>query len=397
VKAGVLDAVGRFARVVSDAKETVDVLAVLADALVKHVCPDGVAVYSLAADGGLHLAAARGIGEGAPTVVDMEEVGHLGVRLQKELPRVAAHVTRPLVAGGNLFGCAAMLFASDVAGEQASVADVFLDLAAISLGTAAHVAQLERQYDELRQQQEMLVRTEKLRALGQMAAGVSHDLKNILNPLSLHIQVVLRALDRDNKETAKESAVEMKQVLQRGLQTLERLRGFSRQSNEAKEELVALDALAREAMAIGKSRAASAGGRVPRVVEELSSPPPVSAVSGDVVSALVNLVVNAIDAMASAPGTITLRSGTCDVGSWIEVGDSGPGMPAEVAKRVFEPFFTTKGAEGTGLGLAMVYATMQRHGGTASVQTSPGNGTIFRLTFPAQGHASMAPDRQASS
>jgi signal transduction histidine kinase len=378
-----IDAVGRFARVVSDAKATVDVLGVLANALVEHVCRDGVAIYSVASDGRLHLAAARGIGDGACAAVDVEEVGHLGARLQKELCGITHHVTRPLVAGGNLFGCVALLSAAEVAPERVPVADVFIDLASVALETAAHVAQLERQYDELREQQDMLVRTEKLRALGQMAAGVSHDLKNILNPLSLHVQVVIRAIDRDNKVDAKESALEMKQVLQRGVQTLERLREFSRQSSEAKTELIDLDALAREAMAIGKSRAASAGGRLPSVVEELTSPPAVRAVSGEVVSALVNLIVNAIDAMASQPGTITLRSGVSDDGSWIEVADTGPGMPPDVAKRVFEPFFTTKGAEGTGLGLAMVYATMQRHGGTASVQTSLGHGTIFRLTFPA--------------
>src|SRR5690606_8567635 len=134
----------------------------------------------------------------------------------------------------------------------------------------SHLDQLERQFAELRAQQAMLARTEKLRARGQMAAGISHDLKNLLNPLSLHIQVLGQALDRGRVEDRKESVTEMKEVLKRGVQTLERLRDFSRQEKEAKSELVELDRLAREAVAIGKSRSASTGGRVLRVKEELN-------------------------------------------------------------------------------------------------------------------------------
>ena len=108
------------------------------------------------------------------------------------------------------------------------------------------------------------------------------------------------------------------------------------------------------------------------------------AVSGEILSALVNLFVNAVDAGAS---TITLRSGEDDGGSWIAISDDGPGMPPDVAKRVFEPFFTTKGAEGTGLGLSMVYASMQRHGGKVQLDTAEGQGTTFKLWFVAPGSA----------
>jgi len=287
------------------------------------------------------------------------------------------------------------------------VGEGLIDLAALALENDAHVAQLERQYAELHAQQEMLIRTEKLRALGQMAAGVSHDVRNILNPLSLHIQLITRGIDRGQLQDAKESAVEMKQVLQRGLQTLDRLRDFSRQNNEGKSELVEVDTLVREAVAIGKARAASRG-NLPRIQDDgLSGPPPVMAISSEIVSAVVNLIVNAIDALASAAkaaaatgggppssggatGTITLRSGEDDKGVWIEVADDGPGMPPEVANRVFEPFFTTKGEEGTGLGLAMVYATMQRHGGSVTIDTKQGKGTTFRLSLPADGPMSRS-------
>jgi signal transduction histidine kinase len=177
----------------------------------------------------------------------------------------------------------------------------------------------------------------------------------------------------------------MKLVVQRGVQTHERLRDYSRQDKESKTELVELARRAREAAAIGKSRSASTQTtRIVSIVEDLHAPPPVMAVSSEVLSALVNLFVNAVDAGAS---TITLRSGEEDGGSWIAVSDDGPGMPPGVAKNVFEPFFTTKGAEGTGLGLAMVYASMQRHGGKVTLDTAEGSGTTFKLWFAAQGSA----------
>lgn len=373
-------ALGKFARVVSDTAATKDVLSLLADALYEHVSPDGVAVFAFEDDGKLRLAAERGIGSSLAKVeVDLDDVGALSARVGAAAPKeLGTKVTRPLVAAGALYGDVVM-FSKKETPPKLALAEGLIDLAAVALGTSAHITQLERQADELRAQQDILVRTEKLRAIGQMAAGISHDLKNILNPLSLHLQVITRSLDRGKIDDAKESAVEMKQTLQRGLQTLERLRSFSRQTKDEKTELVQLDQLAREAVAIGKARAAaSKTGRIPRVVEELSAPNLVSVIAGEVVAALVNLVVNAIDAGAV---TITLRSGATDEHSWVEVADDGPGMPPEVAKRVFEPFFTTKGEEGTGLGLAMVFATMERYGGTVTVDTAEGKGTTFRLVF----------------
>jgi signal transduction histidine kinase len=223
-----------------------------------------------------------------------------------------------------------------------------------------------------------------------MAAGVSHDLKNILNPLSLHLQFSERALARGNVDDAKTSIAEMRQVVVRGVETLERLRSYSRQAKETKTELVELDKLVHEAAQIAKPRmASSASGRVLKIVEDLHTPPSVMAMSGEIVSALVNLVVNAIDASAPTGGTITLRTGEADGGSFVEIADDGPGMPPDVQKRVFEPFFTTKGAEGTGLGLAMVYATVQRHGGTITLETAPGKGTCFHVWLPGPGPASV--------
>jgi signal transduction histidine kinase len=234
--------------------------------------------------------------------------------------------------------------------------------------------------ERLRASEETLRKTEKLRSLGKMAAGLSHDLKNICNPLSLHLQVVRRALKRGQTADAFESVDEMDQILKRALETLERLRDFSRQAPERKAEVVDLNHIAHEAAELAKPRMAGRGVSVIR--EELGSPPPVLGHSGEIVSAVVNLVVNAIDAVAEG-GTITVRTGEEDGEAVVSVEDDGPGMPPDVQQRIFEPFFTTKGQEGTGLGLAMVFACMQRHGGTVTLKSAPGEGARFTLCFPA--------------
>jgi signal transduction histidine kinase len=255
------------------------------------------------------------------------------------------------------------------------------DLAAISLEKSAQFAELTKAYDELRASREVLARTEKLRALGQMAAGVSHDLKNVCSPLSLHLQLVQRALKRQDIGEATESVEEMRAIIARMVEMLERLRGFSRQQPDTRAGAVELNALVHEAIELSKPRMSSRGGPLCKIVEELGAPPPVLARPGDLVPAFVNLVVNSMDAMRDG-GTITIRTGELRGGGWVEVRDTGPGMTKEIQERVFEPFFTTKGDEGTGLGLAMVYATVQRYGGTVSLDTAPGKGAAFTIWLP---------------
>jgi signal transduction histidine kinase len=383
-----IEAIISFARLVSDDRGSSEILPLLAAALREHATATAVAVLGIDRDGSARIKAAPGLTSDVEArAFDANAIGkELGDEiLRLEQGDLVSAQTRPLVAGGNLFGAAVMLFGkgSEPSEEALRLAEGLIDLAAIALANAAQLEQLERSYEDLRTSQDILARTEKLRALGQMAAGVSHDLKNILNPLSLHIQFADRALVRGQQDEVRTSLAEMKGVVTRGVETLEQLRSYSRQTNAAKTELVDLDRVLHEAAGIAKPRMASmGGGRLARIQEQLGKPAPVSAVSGEVVSALVNLIVNAIDALAGAGGTITLRTGEADGGSWVEVEDDGPGMPADVEKRVFEPFFTTKGLEGTGLGLAMVYATVQRHGGKIDLTTSEGHGTRFRLWFP---------------
>jgi signal transduction histidine kinase len=145
--------------------------------------------------------------------------------------------------------------------------------------------------------------------------------------------------------------------------------------------LVDVDEVVAEAASFAGTKLA--GRREGMVSIELApgAPPRIPIHSVDLLSSLVNLVGNSIDAMP-AGGKVSIATGIDDEGVWVRVSDNGPGMSPEVEQRVFEPFFTTKGDDGTGLGLAMVYAFMQRSGGRVTLKTAPGAGASFTLVFP---------------
>ena len=377
-----------FARVVSDHQAGSDPLARLADALVDHAGADAVGAFLVAGER-LRLTASRGLPDRLQSwTPDGDDI------ISSELGRAAlaalgddtfAHAkTLPLVSSGGLFGAAILFWKQPPDGSepwQGELAQGLADLAAIALATSAHLHSLARANEELRASREALVRSEKLRALGQMAAGVSHDLKNILNPLSLHLQILARGNAKGDTARVDETVGEMKQALKRGLDVVERLRQFSRQTPASKVVAVELNTLASEAMHLARPRMASGTGRLSRVHELLGEPPSVLGEPSEIVSAVLNLLVNAIDAMPDG-GNLTIRTGEERGGGWISVADDGPGMAPEVQARVFEPFFTTKGLEGTGLGLAMVYSTMHRHRGTVRLDSAPGKGATFTLWFP---------------
>ncbi len=376
----------RIASLLTESATGLDVLQALADAAITLTGAAASAVFEVTPGGEVALVAHHGL----PAKVESfgDEADAIG-------PELAAHVLAaagarfasaraiPMVSGGNIFGALVLLFGKGAPLSSAAedAAQGLVDLAASAMDKAAKHAHLARALEELRASQDTLLRTEKLRALGEMAAGISHDLKNVVAPLSLHLQVARRALAKDQKADAAEAVVECEAIVRRASELLERLRDFSRQAPESRIAAVDLNRLATEAAAIAKPRMASRAGRVNAMALDLGEVPPIPARSSEVVSAVVNLVVNAIDAMPDG-GTITIRSGVAGHRAFVAVSDQGPGMSEETQRKVFQPFFTTKGDKGTGLGLAMVYACMQRHGGSVTLDTAPGKGATFTLWFP---------------
>jgi CheY-like chemotaxis protein len=139
-----------------------------------------------------------------------------------------------------------------------------------------------------------------------------------------------------------------------------------------------------------------------RLVARLGPIPPVAGHPAELREALMNLILNAVDAMPDG-GAITVSTEAIETGVEIRVADTGIGMSEEVRKRIFEPFFSTKGMQGTGLGLAMVYGIVSRHGGQILVQSVEGIGSTFQILLPhgrgdirGRGSLAMAPADHAA-
>jgi signal transduction histidine kinase/CheY-like chemotaxis protein len=225
-------------------------------------------------------------------------------------------------------------------------------------------------------------RERRLAAVGQLAAGVMHDVNNALNPIVA--AAYLLEVHADDPAAVRDYARRIAMAAETGAATAARVGRFIRQEPMAggSEETVDLDVVADEVLAMTRPVWTQ---RVERgsieLVRQSHGAAHARGIAGEVREALLNLVQNAIDAM-SLGGTLTVTTGAEEESAWVEVRDSGPGMSDEVRERAFEPFFSTKGRKGTGLGLAEVYGIMKRHRGQVELKSEPGEGATVRLTFP---------------
>ncbi len=383
-----IDMLSEFCALTADASTSDEIVPLLADAALGHLGASGVAVFQVTESAELRLDALRNLPEGLRRLhmpVDAlggELEGHLHSILCGQFPRI--HIL-PLISAGGLFGALALFF-SDLQAmneHRSKLAQALANLAAITLHRTFEYAELSRSYIELRASREILTRSEKLRALGQMASGVSHDLKNILSPLLLQVQHLRRCPDLDS-ETQERTLERMERVLWSGVQTVDRLRSFGRQTPELPPLAVYINEIVKQAASLCRSRLSitDLGPKI-ALIEELSETPMVQLHGDEFLNALINLISNSMDAIAAAGGTIRVRTAQQDGRAMVQIADNGPGIPKEVEGRIFEPYFTTKGETGTGLGLAQVYAFVQRHNGTLSLDNVPGGGATFTMVFPA--------------
>jgi len=261
---------------------------------------------------------------------------------------------------------------------------------ALAANQARLHADLKHAYDDLHRTQQVVTQQERLRALGQMASGIAHDINNAISPISLYTESLL---EREPQLSARGRS--QLETIQRAIEdlaeTVARMREFYRPRDvQAIGVQVALNPLVEQVVDLTRARwrdMPQQGGTAIEVAIELQDPlPAVKASEGEIREALTNLVFNAVDAMP-AGGTLSFRTRafTDDAGHErvaISVGDTGTGMDEETRRRCLEPFYTTKGDRGTGLGLAMVYGTMQRHGGELHIDSQLGQGTTVSLCFP---------------
>ena len=234
-----------------------------------------------------------------------------------------------------------------------------------------------RDVTEQRRLREQLVQAQKMEAIGLLAGGVAHDFNNLLQAM-LTAAASLRHSFADH-DRAEAAVGEIEQDIHRAAQLTRQLLLFARRET-ARPEAVDLNTLVRGVDGLLRRFLRE------NIVFELDlceGALPVRADLGHIEQAIVNLVVNACDAL-SGGGRLDLATGRDgNRFAWFAVRDSGPGIPEELRGRIFEPFFTTKGSEqGTGLGLPVVLGIVQQNGGTIDVGEAPEGGAEFRVALP---------------
>jgi diguanylate cyclase (GGDEF)-like protein len=250
------------------------------------------------------------------------------------------------------------------------------------LGTDVDVT--ERKESE--QQREALAKTEKLRALGQMASGIAHDLNQSLLLIAGNGDMARKALDQPVADLtfAREALDTMTQAAVEGGETVKRLLTFGRAQPEGDAEPVNLDAMLHEVARLTAPRWRDGSQVEGRPISMHVDAEPNATIIGWTAGlrhALTNLVFNAVDALPGG-GSIRLSVRRQNDEVVVEVADSGLGMSPDVQARIFEPFFTTKGNRGTGLGLAQVFGIVERHAGRIEVHSAPEQGTTMRMYLP---------------
>ena len=302
-------------------------------------------------------------------------------------------VIAPLLAESTVFG---VLIAARRQPKAFSSAECeFVRQLSEHVALAAHQSRLhgnlQKAYDDLRLSQQTLMQQDRLRALGQMASGVAHDINNAISPVALYTESLLEQ-ETSISERGRNYLVTIRRAIEDVAQTVSRMREFYR-PHEPQMTLahLNLNLLIQQVLDLTRVRwrdEPQQRGLVIDVQKELDNELPyIEGADGEIRDAMTNLVLNAIDAMPSG-GTLTLRTssipGEAGAGELVrlEVGDSGIGMDAETLRRCLEPFFTTKGERGTGMGLAMIYGMAQRHRALMNIRSEPGRGTTISLDFP---------------
>lgn len=248
----------------------------------------------------------------------------------------------------------------------------------------------ERKQDELhlRKMRDELAHVGRLNELGQVSAGIAHELNQPLTAMMNYSNVARRLIetkDAANMEKASNAIAKATDQAQRAGMIIRRMRSFieKRETHRAPEDI---NSIMDDAVAL-----ALIGAKADGITTDLrleADLPPVFVDRLQIQQVLVNLIRNAVDAMAESPQrvlTLSTVRGSVD-GVEVTVSDTGPGLPKEVADRIFMPFFTTKPG-GMGIGLVISQSIVEAHGGQIVVETEPGQGAVFRFTVPVAGSA----------
>jgi signal transduction histidine kinase len=250
-------------------------------------------------------------------------------------------------------------------------------------------ARVEERTTELRETQAQLTQAEKMKSLGQLVAGVAHELNNPIGFVHANLQLldefVMKLLEAQRtgadqeqiREAIERLLVRSREGTERVKKIVQDLRTFSRM-DQAELQFADLNEEIERALTLMEPRFRNEID----VERDFGELPRVRCYAGQLNQVILNLLMNACDALGER-GTIRIRTRQRGEGVRLEFSDDGPGIPPEVRSRIFDPFFTTKpvGA-GTGLGLSLSHSIVERHGGSLVVDSEVGVGTTFAIDLP---------------
>jgi len=260
------------------------------------------------------------------------------------------------------------------------------------------VGRIARADQEKHMMNEQVVETGKLASVGELAAGIAHEINNpvaIMVEEAGWIEDLLEDEDFKEGENLREFKRALAQIRTQGKRCKEithKLLSFARKTDERVQE-VNINEVIREIVTLSAQRAKYSN---VNIQADLADPlPRVRLSQAELQQVLLNLINNALDAMEKSGGSLEIRSGEAEGTLWIEVADTGPGIPAANLARIFDPFFTTKPVgKGTGLGLSICYGIVKKLGGEIEVASTVGVGTTFRIKMPLEKIKSSIPGNE---
>jgi signal transduction histidine kinase len=267
-------------------------------------------------------------------------------------------------------------FPSELQRHDGSRLEVEVSARLVEVEGEPHMLTMVRDTSQRRALERQLAQAQKLEAVGRLAGGVAHDFNNIVTAILGHAEMARDVLPEDSP--ARDDLRQIIRASGRATELTGQLLTFSRRQ-VAQPRRTDLNTLVDETRRLFERLI---GADVQLRIVRSEVPVIVHADPGQLEQVLMNLVVNARDAMPSG-GSLTVRVGLHDARALVEVRDTGLGMSPDIQARIFEPFFTTKErGKGTGLGLAMCYGIVHQAGGTIDVQSAPGEGSTFRVLLP---------------
>jgi two-component system NtrC family sensor kinase len=235
---------------------------------------------------------------------------------------------------------------------------------------------------ELQRHEQQLIQSRKMAAIGNLTAGIAHELNNPLNNISLTAEALIEDYDRWSDDEKRKMLRTIEAQLERAGATVANLLDFTRRDESAFEPLAINDVLTRTVKLMSNEMSLN---DVKLDLQLGKNLPKVRGSAHNLQQVFLNLILNAIQAMPDK-GTLGIRSGVANGSVKIDVSDTGTGIPPEVQDKIFEPFFTTKEVgKGTGLGLSVSYGIIKKHHGHLSVTSEVGRGSTFSVVLPVSG------------